>query len=325
MKTILITGAAGNLGGLLAEYTKSSELDSNSDSDLILNLFIHKKDVKENLKNNKNIKIFKADLSDKNTLYESLKSVDVIVHFAGILFKNNPENFLPVTNTIYFKNLVEKAIEHKVKRIILISFPHVEGETTPENPSTDRLDGKPSSVHAQTRLEEEKLMFSESKKCGFEAISLRVGMVYGKGILMIDAALWFAKYYLLGIWKKPTHIHLISTIDFLESTKNAILKDGINGIYNIGDEGKQTLQEFFNDITSYCGYKKPWRMPVWLIMLAARVFEFFSMLFGTRSPLTRDFIKIGMASYYGDTTRMRKELLPELTYKTYKEGIETFK
>lgn len=317
MKTVLITGAAGNLGGLLAEHLKTS--------DIILNLMSHKKDVKENLKNHDKIKIFKADLSNKNTLDESLKNVDIIVHFAGILFKNNPEKFLPITNVQYFKNLVEKAVEYKVKRIILISFPHVEGETTPENPSTNKLNGKPTSVHAQTRLEEEKLLFAESKNYGFEAVSLRVGMIYGKGILMIDAALWFAKYYLLGIWKKPTYIHLISKIDFLESTKSAILKEGISGIYNIGDEGNQTLQKFFDDITEFRGYKKPWRMPVWLIMLAARVFEFFSLVFGTRSPLTRDFIKIGMASYYGDTTRMRQELHPKLTYKTYKDGIVSLK
>ena len=324
-KTVFITGAAGNLGGLLAEYLKSTVLDVNkTESGLKLNLLIHNKDINENLKNHDKIKIFKADLSKKETLDAPFENVDVIVHFAGVLFKSNPEKFLPVTNTQYFKNLVDKAIEHKVKRIILISFPHVEGETFPDNPSTNKLDGKPSSFHALTRLEEEKILFKMGEESGFEAVSLRVGMVYGKGILMIDAALWFAKYYLLGIWKKPTHIHLISKIDFLESTKSAIIKDGIKGIYNIGDEGKQTLQEFFDDITQYRGYKKPWRMPVGLIMFAAGVFEFFSKISGTRSPLTRDFVRIGMASYYGDTSMMRKELLPELTYKTYKEGIKTF-
>lgn len=317
MKTVLITGAAGNLGGLLANHLK--------DTDLNLHLMIHNKDADSSLKEKSNIKIFRADLSDKNSLDEPLKGADVIVHFAGILFKSNPEKFLPVTNTLYFSNLLDKAIGHKVKRIILVSFPHVEGETTPENPSTERLDGNPSSVHARTRLEEEKLLFSREKEGRYEAVSLRVGMVYGKGILMIDAALWFAKYYLLGIWKKPTHIHLISTIDFLESAKNAIIKDNIKGIYNIGDEGRQTLQEFFDDITEYRGYKKPWRMPAGLIMFAAEVFELFSKLFGTRSPLTKDFVKIGMASYYGDTKKMRAELLPTLKYKNYKEGIETLR
>ena len=59
-------------------------------------------------------------------------------------------------------------------------------------------------------------------------------------------------------------------------------------------------------------------------MTAAKGFELFSSLFGTKSPLTNDFVKIGMVSYYGDTSRMRKELLPELKYKTYKDGMVLF-
>jgi nucleoside-diphosphate-sugar epimerase len=210
-----------------------------------------------------------------------------------------------------------------VKRIILISFPHVEGETFIDNPAYGKLDGNPESVHAKTRLEEEKLLFTFEKETKMEAVSLRVGMVYGKGILMIDAAKWFAKYKLLGIWKKPTWIHLISTIDFLNATQSAILKDEIHGIYHIGDEGQQTLQEFLDTCSTYWGYKKPWHMPLGLIMFAARIFEMSSFIFGTRSPLTRDFVKIGTASYYGDTSRMRTDLLQELTYKTFREGMST--
>ncbi len=317
MKKVLITGAAGNLGGLLAFHLK--EYPS-----LFLNLLIHRKDVNPKLKNLSNVKVFSADLVDKKSLGSALKDVDVIVHFAGVLFKSNPEKFLPVTNTEYFRNLVDAAIENKVSRIILISFPHVEGETTYENPSTDKLDGKPESMHARTRLEEEKYLFARQKTNRFDAISLRVGMVYGKGILMIDAAKWFSKYKLLCIWKKPTHIHLISTIDFLNATASAVMKENINGIYNLGDEGRQTLQEFFDELSIYWGHKKPHRTSVGFVMFAARLFELFSSLFGTRSPLTRDFVKIGMASYYGDTKRMRSELLPVLKYKTYKEGINTF-
>ncbi|MDL2262816.1 NAD(P)-dependent oxidoreductase, partial [Bacteroidales bacterium OttesenSCG-928-I21] len=177
--------------------------------------------------------------------------------------------------------------------------------------------------HATTRLEEEKLLFETAEKYPFEPVSLRLGMVYGRGILMIDAARWFSKYRLLGVWKKPTWIHLISTDDYLEATKQAIIKENISGIYHVGDDGEQTLQEFLNAATRQWGYGKPHRMPVWMIMLAARMFELFSAVFNTKSPLTRDFIKIGMVSYYGDTSRMKKELLPELKYKTYSDGIKT--
>lgn len=313
---VAITGAAGNLGGLLAEGMVSRDVN--------LNLLIHKRDISDNLKNKDNTSVYRVNLAEKSTLYDALENVDVIVHFAGVLFKANPEKFLPTTNISYFKNLLDVAVEQKVKRIILISFPHVEGESSPDNPTRGLLDGKPQSAHARTRLEEEKLLFQYGDKYGFDPVSLRVGMVYGKGILMIDAGQWFARHWLLGVWKKPTHIHLISKIDFVNATAAAIENANVKGIYHIGDDGVQTLQEFLDCITVHKGNHKPWQMPVWMIMTAARCFELASMLFDIKSPLTVDFVKIGMASYYGDTTRMRLELLPELKYKNYIDGLELF-
>lgn len=313
---IAITGAAGNLGSLLANGFLNEDVN--------LNLLIHKKNISDNLAKQPNVDIFRVDLSNKDTLEKALTEVDTIVHFAGVLFKANPEKFLPETNTKYFRNLLNMAVQKKVKRIILISFPHVEGETTPDNPTKGTLTGNPESMHAKTRLEEEKLLFSYAEKYNFEPVSLRVGMVYGKGILMIDAAQWFAHHWLLGIWRKPTYIHLISKDDFVSATIAASMKPNIKGIYDIVDEGVQTLQEFLDDITIYKGNHKPWRMPVWMIMTAARTFELWSRIFNTVSPLTVDFIKIGMVSYYGNINRMKQELLPELKYKTYKEGIKLF-
>ena len=310
---IAITGAAGNLGNLLAYDLQKKDVE--------LNLLIHNKKISDDLSSQQNVYIFKTDLADENSLFEALKDVDTIVHFAGVLFKANPESFLPETNTQYFNNLLNVAVKQQVKRIILISFPHVEGETFPDKPTTGTLDGNPISTHAKTRLEEEKLLFKYAEQYKFTPVSLRVGMVYGKGILMIDAAQWFARHYLLGVWKLPTYIHLISKDDFINATIAAVLKPNIYGIYDIGDEGIQTLQQFLDDITTYKGNHKPWRMPLWLIMCAARLCESYSSLTGNISPLTRDFIKIGRISYYGNTARMRKELLPTLKYKTYKEGM----
>jgi nucleoside-diphosphate-sugar epimerase len=311
-KTILITGAAGNLGGLLAIRLKNRNL----------HLLTHRHNVAKELKNLSNVQVFKADLMQKNTLYPALTGVDTVVHFAGVLFKGNPEKFLPTTNVVYFNNLLDVAVEQHVKRIILISFPHVEGETTPQNPATGHLNGNPTSIHAITRLQEEKDLFFKCAQAGIEALSLRVGMVYGKGILMIDAAEWFGKHYLLGVWKKPTYIHLISKDDFLSATVAAIDNPTAQGIYHIGDEGVQTLQEFLDKTAKHKKYHKPWKMPLWMIVSAAWIFELFSLIFDIKSPLTKDFIRIGQISYYGDTKRMRKELLPDLKYKTFEDGLE---
>lgn len=225
---------------------------------------------------------------------------------------------------MYVNNILDVAVKQKVGRIILNSFPHVEGKSTPDKPARSSLVGKPQSIHANTELEEEKLLFKYAKQYHFEPVSLRVGMVYGAGILMIDAEQWFAKYALLGIWRKPRFIHLISIDDFVEATIAAATKSNINGIYHLGDKGIKTLKHFLDDITLFKENHKPWRTPVWMIMTAAIAFELFSFVFGTQSPLIEDFIKIGMASYYGDTTRMHRELLPQLKNNTYKEGIHLF-
>lgn len=198
----------------------------------------------------------------------------------------------------------------------MISFPHVEGPTSRKRPAKGSLNGDPISVHARTRLEEEKYLFSEIE----HPVSLRVGMVYGRGILMIDAAEWFAKRLLLGVWREPTEIHLISKTDFCRAVVAAIKSSTASGIYHIGDEGNDTLQSFLDFACDIWKCPKPWRMPLWLIYCAAEICESVSSVFKTKSPLTRDFIDIGRVSYYGDTSRFRSELLPSLKYANINEG-----
>lgn len=313
---IAVTGAAGNLGSLLSQHLLTQTQHE-------LRLFVHNRDLPPELRNQERALALHCDLAKPETLSSALMGVDTVVHFAGVLFKANPEHFLPTTNTTYFKNLLTVSTEKKVRRVILISFPHVEGETTPKTPATGKLTGCPNSAHARTRLEEERLLFAASEKHGFEAVSLRIGMVYGRGILMVDAARWLAMHRLLCVWRAPTWIHLISTDDFLAATASAATKENVQGIYHLGDNGRQTLQEFLDVACETWGVGKPWKMPLGLIYFAARLCELQSALFGTKSPLTRDFITIGRCSYYGDTTRMRIELLSELKYPTLYAGKHT--
>lgn len=314
MTNILITGAAGNLGGLLARFILENEKDLN------LILMQHQKKVPSDISKNPRVHVKEADLSKPETLYECFDEIDSVIHFAGVLFKANPEKFLHETNTQYFKNLVDVGKKEKIKKVILISFPHVEGPTSRKNPATGRLDGEPVSVHARTRLEEERYLFKEIEM----PISLRSGMVYGKGILMIDAAEWFAKRRLLGVWREPTEIHLISKTDFFRAVVAAVKNENAKGVFHVGDEGNDTLQSFLDLACDTWGCKNPWRMPLWLIYFAAGIFEMVSRVFGTKSPLTRDFIDIGRVSYYGDTSRFRRDLLPELKFRNVHEGIEEF-
>jgi nucleoside-diphosphate-sugar epimerase len=312
---ILITGAAGNLGGLLARHLVPRAH--------ALRLMYHRTPLAADIAGGANVTGVQADLGDPATLPAAVKDVDTIVHFAGVLFAPRPERFLPITNTQWFSNLVDAALNARVKRIILASFPQVEGPTSVEQPATGRLDRHPVSVHARTRLEEERLLMARTKGTDTTPIVLRFGMVYGRGILMVDMARWLAKHRLLAIWREPTLFQLVSTEDYLRATEAAILSTDACGIYHVGDEQPVTLQQFLDEACDVWGYPRPLRVPVWLVDATASLCERVALIAGTRSLFTRDFVRLGRVPHWGDTRRAREELIPTLVHPGLESGRST--
>lgn len=313
--SILITGAAGNLGGLLSRHLASGPHT--------LRLMYHRTPLPNDLAGAPHVHGVRADLGDPRTLPPAVNGIDVVVHFAGVLFRPRPERFLPETNTRWFSNLLAAALDAKVGRVILISFPHVEGPTSVEQPASGRLDRQPISVHARTRLEEERLLLERTRATATTPIVLRLGMVYGRGILMVDAARWMARRRLLCVWREPTLLQLLSIADYLRAVEAAIVKPGVRGIYHVGDDRPVTVQHFLDEACRVWGYPRPVRVPVWLIDAAAACCEAFALIAGTRSPLTRDFVRLGRVPHWGDTRRARDELIPELRYPTLEAGLTT--
>ncbi len=78
-KRVLITGAAGNLGGLLARHLLKDEM--------LLHFLVHCKDVSQELKTKDNVNVFRADLAVRESLRDALNGVDTIVHFARGAFQ----------------------------------------------------------------------------------------------------------------------------------------------------------------------------------------------------------------------------------------------
>ena len=288
-----------------------------------LRLMYHRTPLPEDVAHVANVRPVKADLSDPATLPAAVTGADVIVHFAGRLFAPRPERFLPETNTAWFSNLLTAALQAEVGRIILISFPHVEGPTSVARPATGRLDGKPISVHARTRLEEERLLFERTVDTGTSPVVLRLGMIYGRGILMIEAARWLARRRLLCVWREPTLFQLLSTADFVRAVEAAIFKPGVQGIYHVGDEQPVTLQKFLDEACRVWGYRRPVRIPFSMIYSAAWLCECVARIARTPSPLTRDFVRLGRVSHWGDTRRARQELIPQLVFPTLETGLST--
>lgn len=316
--TILITGAAGNLGGLLARH-----LSSAPSTECALRLMVHRTLLPPDLERAPYVEAVCADLSEPATLPPAVAGANVVIHFAGVLFAPRPETFLPETNTRWFSNLMTASLAVGADRVILISFPHVEGPTSAAAPATGRLDGEPISIHARTRLEEERQLMERTRGTSTTPVILRLGMVYGRGILMIEAARWLAGRRLLAVWRDPTWIHLLATADYLAATEAAIFRSGVHGIYHLGDDQPVTLQHFLDTACRVWNLPRPHRLPPWIIYSAAGLCEVWAMVARRPSPLTRDFIRIGRVSYFGDTRRARQDLIPRLEYPTLDSGLDT--
>ena len=89
--TILITGAAGNLGGLLARHLAGRHR---------LRLMFHHRRIPADLAVIPEVTTVQADLADPSTLPAAVAGADVVVHFAGVLFAPRPERFLPETSLL---------------------------------------------------------------------------------------------------------------------------------------------------------------------------------------------------------------------------------
>jgi hypothetical protein len=46
-------------------------------------------------------------------------------------------------------------------------------------------------------------------------------------------------------------------------------------------------------------------------------------MMGTASPLTRDFVRLGRVSHWGDTRRAREDLIAQLAHPTLETGLST--
>src|SRR5687767_8594971 len=138
---IAVAGASGNLGLFLSRFL--SELPH----DLIL--LTHKSKLPPELIAKKNVCVKRVDLGDPESLRGCCDGAECVISMAGVLFKGGPEKFLPVTNTTYVANLAREAVSAIVSKFVLLSFPHVEGESFPDSPASGLIPAEdPEPLHA---------------------------------------------------------------------------------------------------------------------------------------------------------------------------------
>ena len=163
-KSILVTGGTGSFGQkfinhILYNFPKIKKIIIFSRDEFKQYL------MQEEYKKTKffhTLRFFLGDLRDKDRLYTAFESIDLIIHAAALkqvpAAEYNPIEFIK-TNVIGTQNLIECAIQAKVKKVIALS--------------TDKA-CSPINLYGATKLCADKLVSSANNITGSRKISFSV-------------------------------------------------------------------------------------------------------------------------------------------------------
>lgn len=232
----LVTGATGYIGNSLIQRL------SHEDNKVIG--LIHK--TKPNFLN-KNVKYVYGDITDKSSLENFIKDVNVIFHCAAFVKDFGMKEDFNKINYEGTKNIVEACNKNIIKRFIYLG--HIRFE------SYNRFD-----FYSLSKYKAEQYLIDKHKKEKFPVVIIRPGHVYGPGatnwVIRIIKAIINERIALInqgnGIFH---HLYIDNLIDALISAMNE--KKAIGKQINITDgDNSINWKTYINDLAKIIN-KKP--------------------------------------------------------------------
>ncbi len=170
----LITGGAGFIGSHLVEKL----LNKNNN---IIVLDNYSTGRRENLKNFKNVNLFKCDISKKGNWFKKFKDVDCVFHIAALAdivpSINNPVKYYN-SNVNGTLNVLEACKKYSVKKMIYTASSSCYGIPSKyPTAETENIDNQ--YPYALTKYLGEQLCLHWGKLFNIDVISLRLFNVYG--------------------------------------------------------------------------------------------------------------------------------------------------
>ena len=178
MKTILITGAAGDVGTHLRR-------------ELAGKYVLKVSDLRPLKKINKEEKFVRADISKFADALRITKGVHAIVHLGGYSVEG-PWNGIINANIIGCNNMFEAARINGVKRIIFPSSNHATGFYRRATTIDHRVYPKPDGRYGVSKVFGEALGSLYADKYGMEVFCIRIGNVNPVPIDKRRLSIWFS-------------------------------------------------------------------------------------------------------------------------------------
>ena len=178
MKTILITGAAGDVGTHLRR-------------ELAGKYALRVSDLRSLKKINKDEKFVRADISKLADALRITKGVDAVVHLGGYSVEGPWESILNA-NIVGCYNVFEAARRNGVKRILFPTSNHATGFYRRDRTIDHRVYPKPDSRYGVAKVFGEALGSLYADKYGMEVFCMRIGNVNPAPIDKRRLSIWFS-------------------------------------------------------------------------------------------------------------------------------------
>jgi len=275
---VLVTGAAGFIGGHLVEALR--------EKDYSIVCLAHPEDDTHHLES-LDLKIIRGDLADSHTLQQAVDGVEVIYHLAGILFSRDPDS-LYRTNYVGTKNIINacKAKKIHLKRFLYVSSASVSGPTGEISINEECL-CRPNNDYGKSKLRAEQFLMSPQNV--FPTTIIRPVQVFGpRGFNFLYPICRVAKKGIL-----PDLIRGKMSLGYVDDIVHGIIQacehPGTAGeIYLIGENRIYSVSEIIQVFSKEVRHNLiRIRVPYVFLYSVAATVELFCKIKNTNPPMTR--------------------------------------
>ena len=302
MKKVLVTGATGFTGNYLCRRLVS-------EGHQVRGLSLPGIDTKELEK--AGVRIFRGDLTKKDTLVEPVRDVDVIYHIAAVYREENiPKKVFWAVNCEGTKNLLEVAEEAKIKRFVHCSTVGVQGEIR-NPPASEEAPYNPGDYYQESKMEGELAALDFFRNRGLPGVVFRPVGIYGPGDMRFHKLF---RYIQNGSFRMFGTGEVLYHLTYIDDLINGILLVGetpnVEGeIFNLAGDRYTTLNELVATIADVLGVSVPkHHFPVWPLWLAGALFELICSPFRIHPPIYRRRVDFFMKDRAFDISKAREKL-----------------
>lgn len=302
--TVLVTGVTGFTGGHLARYLWHQGLDVRGlvrPSSLARGLDLEAE----------GIKLVTGDLTDRASLDEACRDVDVVYHIAASYrTAGQTDDAYRVVNVTGTSNLLQAAGASGARRFVHCSTGGVHGHVE-DPPATEDAPLAPGDIYQVTKLEAEGVVRETSAETGLEVVVVRPIGIYGPGdtrFLKMFRGVARGRFPMLGSGNVFYHLTYID--DLVEGFRLCGETQRAAGrTYILAGPSYTTLNELVGLIAGELEVSPPrLRFPVWPVWLLGAVCEAVCVPLRVHPPLYRRRVEFFTKSRAFDTTRARTEL-----------------